>query len=138
MADRLPTVVLGPSIYDHVRAHLDKAGRLDEPGLSLADEAKAMPGEIRWAAGAMEGAFGHHGRGGQADEQASRIATLFMNACRRPSSRNLAKVYGAVSDDSVLDFVDPLVEKLAELRPDRPPLHTLGRWLATTASDRGR
>lgn len=137
MADRLPTVAPGPSIYDHVRAHLDAAGRLDEPGLPLPDEATAMPGEIRWAAGAMDGSFGHHRGGGQADEQASRVATLLVKACRRPSRRNLTKVYGAVSDDSALDLVDPMIEKLAELRPDRAPLHTLGRWLATTASDRG-
>lgn len=137
MGDRLPTVAPGPSIYDHIRAHLDEVGRLDERGLPLPDEKKAMPGEIRWAAGAMDGAFGHHGGGGRADAQASRTATLFAKACRRPSRRNLARLYGATADDSVLDFVDPMIEKLAELRPDRAALHALGRWLATTASDRG-
>jgi hypothetical protein len=140
MADRLPTVAPGPSIYDHIRTHLDEAGRLDDPGdpgLPLPDETKAMPGEIRWVAGAMDGVFGHHLGAGQADEQASRIATLFVKACRRASRRNLVKLYRAVSDDSALDFIDPMVEKLGGLRPDRAALHTLGRWLATTASDRG-
>lgn len=137
MADGLPSVAPGPSIYDHVRAHLDEAGRLTEPDLSLPDEAKAMPGEIRWVAGAMDGAFGHHWGGGQAAEQASRVAALFVKACRRPSHRNLTKLYRSVADDdSVLDFVDPLIEELAGQRPYRAALHALGRWLATTASDR--
>ena len=137
MADRLQTVSRGPSIYDFVRAHLDPAGRLDEPGLSLPDEARVSSGELRWAAGAKDGALGHHVGAGRAQGQASEIAAVFVEACKRPSKRNLTKLYEAVSDDSVLGFVDPMIEKLVELRPDRADLHALGRWLATTGSDRG-
>jgi hypothetical protein len=137
VADRLQTVSAGPSIYDFVRAHLDPAGRLDEPGLSLPDEARVMSGGLRWTAGAMDGAFGHHFGGGRAEGRAAEIAALLVKACKRPSKRNLTRLYEAVSADRVLNFVDPMIEKLAELRPDRADLHALGRWLATTGSDRG-
>ena len=56
---------------------------------------------------------------------------------RRPSDRNLAKLYDAVADPDTIDLVDPLLARLGELQPDGDALHDLGRWLATTAPDRG-
>ena len=137
MTDRLPPISPPPSIYDYIRSHLDPAGRLGQPGLSLPDEAKVMSGEVRWVAGAMDGAFGHYGARGPAEDRAAVVAALLVKACERPSKRNLAKLYRAVSDDGVLDFVDRMIEKLGESQPDRARLHALGRWLATTGSDRG-
>jgi hypothetical protein len=85
----------------------------------------------------MDGAFGHHAGGGGSTALADKAATAFVDACRRPTRRRLKRLYKAVSSDNALDFLDPLIERLVALQPDRDRLHELGRWLATTASDRG-
>lgn len=137
MVADLPVVAPGPSIYEFVCALLDPAGRLEEPGLALPDEAKVTTGRIRWAAGALDGVRRHGVGGGRSADEAAMAIELLMTACKRPSRRNLGKLYEAVVDDRVLDSVDPLIEGLVERGPDREKLHGLGRWLATTASDRG-
>ena len=96
-----------------------------------------MSGEVRWAGGAMDGIFGGTGASDRGEEKGTEIAALFVKASKRPSKRNLTKLYESVSDDGVLGYVDPMIEKLVELDPNRADLHALGRWLATTASDRG-
>jgi hypothetical protein len=135
--DPLRAVAPGASIYDYIRAHLDPAGRLNELDLALPDETKAMSGELRWAGGAMDGIFGGTGASDRGEEKGTEIAALFVKASKRPSKRNLTMLYESVSDHSVIGYVDPMIEKLVELGPNRADLHALGRWLATTASDRG-
>lgn len=105
--------------------------------MALPDEQKSLSGGVRWAAGALDGVRGHGSGGGQSAAKAMAAAEAFANACDRPSEHNLRELYTVVCDDGVLDFIDPMVERLAELRPDMTALQTLGRWLATTASDRG-
>jgi hypothetical protein len=133
----LGSVTGKPSIYSFILSHLDEVGRLVGPGTALPDEAVVMSGGLRWAPGAMDGAFGHHGGGGGSDALAESAAKAFVAACKRPTRRRLRGLYKAVQSDNVLDFLDPLIEKLVQLQPDRDRLHDLGRWLATTASDRG-
>jgi len=128
--------VAGVAIYDFIVEHLDEAGRLSDPGVSLPDEATVMTGELRWAPGALDGAFGHHVGGGTA-KRANEVATQFVRACQRSSPRRLRRLYEAVRDDSVMDYLDAMIERIVELQPDREQLHDLGRWLATTGADRG-
>lgn len=55
----------GISILQHIRVHLKADGSgLSATGLKLPDEKRADPGEISWAPGARDGAFGHHFGGG--------------------------------------------------------------------------
>ncbi|WP_332641948.1 hypothetical protein [Aeromicrobium sp.] len=133
----LGSVTGKPSIYEFIRGHLDEVGRLVEPAASLPDEATVMSGDLKWAPGAMDGAFGHHGGGAGSAQLADSAAQAFVAASKRPTRRRLSRLYKAVQSDNVLDFMDPLIEKLVQLQPDRGRLHDLGRWLATTASDRG-
>ena len=137
MTSDLPSAARGPSIYGFIREHLDEAGRLSESGMSLPDEPAVMSGELRWVAGAMDGVMGHHAGGGGAEVKAEKAAEAFVAACRRPTKRRLRRLYGAVSDDSVLGYLDATIELLAQRAPSRDPLHDLGVWLATTAPDRG-
>lgn len=137
MADDLPRLPIGPSIYDHICANLDPAGRLGESGLTLPDEQDVTSGGLRWSAGALDGTLGHHAGGDLSVDRAASVAELFTKASTRPSKRNLRHLYDALSGDGVLALVDPLISKLVERQPDRAALHRLGRWLATTASDRG-
>ncbi|MFL6121926.1 hypothetical protein [Actinophytocola sp.] len=132
----LPVVAPGVPIYEHIRAKVEpSSGRLPAR-TGLPDDDKAMSGELRWAPGAMDGVFSQHGAAHGA-ERAEEVAGLLSLACRRPSVRHLRGLYTAVADDDVLTYVDTLVEVLAREPPDRQALRALGRWLATTASDRG-
>jgi hypothetical protein len=83
----------GPSIYDHVLAHLDLDGALTPEDTSLPDEDQVMSDEIKRAPGAMEGVFGHHG-GAEADAQDREnvAAEQLSAAARRPATRNLERL----------------------------------------------
>jgi hypothetical protein len=85
----------------------------------------------------MDGAMGHHLGGGAAAAKADRAARLFADAAGRATKRRLKKLYAVVSEDGALGYVDPMIERLVELKPDASRLHALGGWLATTAPDRG-
>jgi hypothetical protein len=131
----LPVVVPGVAIYEHIRTHVEPSGRLpDEVGLP--DDEKLTAGQFRWAPGAMDGVFGHHSST-DAAARAVEVAGLLGAACRHPTVRNLRTLYAAVADDDVVSYVDALVETITREPPDRQALHTIGRWLATTAPDRG-
>ena len=133
----LPVVAPGVAIYDHIRAHLEpSSGRLTS-GDDLPDDEKAMSGRLRWAPGAMDGVLRQHGGAGPATDRAEKIAGLLTLTCRRPSVRNLRDLYTSVGEDDVLGYVDVLVEVLTREPPNRQALHAIGRWLATTATDRG-
>jgi hypothetical protein len=133
-----PTVTSEPSIYDFIRSHLGGSGRLDESALALPDDAKvAGPGGLRWVAGGLDGAMGHHAGRGDSDARAAEAAALFAAAAKRPGKRRLKKLYAAISDDSALEYVDGLIGHLRSLGPDPGRIHELGRWLALTGSDRG-
>lgn len=138
MAGESAWVAPGPSIYGFIRSRLNASGRLDQAGAALPDEAKVVAGGgIRWVAGGLDGAVGHHAGGGEAAARADRTGDLFVKAASRATGRRLKKLYAAVSDDSALGYIDPLIERLVQLKPDVARLHGLGRWLATTAPDRG-
>jgi hypothetical protein len=130
--------VTGSSIYSVIRSHLDEAGRLTDPDLSLPDEPDVSASGLQWAPGAMDGVLGHHaGTGDSADTRADEAAEAFVRACERPTRKRLRRLYDAVRGDGVLGYLDATIERLVQRQPDREQLHDLGRWLATTASDRG-
>jgi hypothetical protein len=119
-----------------VLAHLDVAGRLEPAGSQLPDEV-TEPGEIRWGPGALDGAFGHADGDVGDEERASRVADVVRWACQRPSARRRRVLYEQVRQDEVLEIADPLTQRLSAHLPDPQAVRELGRWLATTAPDRG-
>ncbi|KAA1416893.1 hypothetical protein F0U44_17045 [Nocardioides humilatus] len=125
----------GVSIYAFLRSQSDEVGRLPD-GLSLPDE-RPTPGAISWAPGAMDGVMGHHAGAGQATRQAGSIAELVVKACGRPTKARLRRLYRAIDDADVLAVLDPTIERVVAAKPQRHQLHDVGRWLATTATDRG-
>ncbi|WP_322936739.1 hypothetical protein [Nocardioides bizhenqiangii] len=124
----------GESIYEFLRDHLDEAGRLSDPDLRLPDEKTDTSG-LRWAPGAMDGVLGHHA--GSADsDQAQAVADAIVKASRRPTKRRLRDLYRAVDTDGVLEYVDAAIELVAQAGADPTRVHDVGRWLATTGSNR--
>jgi hypothetical protein len=138
MAREWPPARAGQSIYEFVAAHLDADGRLTPEGQALPDETRVMTGELRWAPGAMEGAFGHHGGGGQeTSRRAIDIGDLLLSASKTPSNRRLRHLYDAVCEDNALEVIDRVIERLIEMKADQAGLHQVGRWLAVSSVDRG-
>ncbi len=136
MSSPLPKLSQGPSLYDFVVAHVDARGRLEDSGMTLPDENPRGDG-IRWAAGAMDGVFGHHVSGGNATGKAAELTRLIVAVTsKRPSRRRLTKLYQAVSAESALDSIDELVEELVRVKASAAGVHAVGRWLAETASHR--
>jgi hypothetical protein len=126
-----------PSIYEHIRAHL-VPGRtgLAEGSEALPDEGGEVKG-LRWAAGAFDGAFGHHGGGASESDTAEDILAALRSVLAKASRPNLERLYALLAENSALEYVDPLLEKIAvdrELDPER--LRKVARWIATGGADR--
>ena len=126
-----------PSIYGHIRAHV-LAGHpgMTDGGETLPDEGEGGKG-IRWAAGAFDGAFGHHGGGVSEVDIAQEILAALRSVLSKASRPNLERLYELLAENSALEYVDPLLGKIAadrELDPER--LRAVARWIATQAADR--
>jgi hypothetical protein len=135
VSDDLPRLTASPSIYELLVARADEDGRLPDY-LALPDEEPAKPNGIKWAPGALDGVFGHHNSAGETDAQAAKLAALFTKAADKPNQRRLRRLLAGCTD-SVLEVIDPMIERLIELDPPRAGVHRVARWLAETATERG-
>lgn len=129
-----------PSIYWHIVNHLhdDRCG-LMEGGEELPDEMLVRgDSDIGWAAGALDGAFGHHGG---SDEEVARKAQNILQGIKdltvKASDKNAARLYSLLVEDNTLGIVDPLLEAITTAEKlDHDRLQTVALWLAMEAADR--
>ena len=126
-------------IYEHISNNLDTTGKLTEFGETLSDdEIFNKDNKIRWVAGGMDGAFGLHGGTGNAKNNAKKVASLVKAIAKNGSIRKKVELYNLLTKDSLLDFLDPSLEKIAALNiPIDPFLHDFSKWLAFESPDRG-
>lgn len=128
-----------PSIFGHIHANLESSGRLAASASDLPDEERRYKNEsLRWAPGAMDGAFGHHGNPGAREKEAENIADLMKSISKKNGQAEKIALYNMLSEDRIMDFIDPALEKMiaAEV-PVYPYLHDYARWLAFESPDRG-
>ncbi len=129
----------GPSIYEHVKSHVDPdVSGLSEAGQTLPDEDRINEdGQIRFAAGAMDGIATHHmGSGGQ-DEQVRNTVRLLLAFCEQPTAVNKAEVYRNVINENTVSIIDSALEALAnEQRINHQRLYELAYSFVTEATDR--
>ena len=124
------------SIYEHIKKHLLPDGRLDTGGERLPDEKD--DGGIKWVAGGLDGAFGHHAGGGSEKDRAKMLYRALSVALDDAAPAKLKKLYDHLLDGSVLDFIDPVLELIIEKQDlDAGRLHELALWLAEKSPDRG-
>ena len=124
------------SIYEHIKQHLLPGGGLEAGGERLPDEKD--DGGIKWVAGGLDGAFGHHGGGGSEKDRAKMLYRALSVVLDDAAPGKLRKLYDYLLDGSVLDFIDPLIELIIEKRDlDAERLHQLAVWLAEKSPDRG-
>lgn len=95
------------------------------------------PGEkIRWAAGAQDGVFSHHGGVEPDVERAKRIAREVMRAASRDDDAARARLYALVIDKLVQNLLDLVGEELVAQNADARAVAALGRRLAENAAHR--
>ncbi len=126
----------GVSIHSHIREHISPdANGLQAGGNRLPDEVD--DGGVKWAAGAMDGAFGHHGGGGNEQTRAKLLHRALKVVVEDASSEKMKKLYEQLLQEGVLDFIDPLLELIAERQDlDAERLEELAVWIAKNAPDR--
>ena len=123
-----------PSIYEHVRAHVDvdKPG-LREGGYALPDERRQRSqSQIKFAPGAMDGIGIFHM--GASDDVAvvQQTLALALAYCRQPTALNKAALYQQIIEHSVVSIIDQVLRAIvgeAEINHQR--LYELARSFAT-------
>src|SRR5690349_13857499 len=126
------------SIYQHILANI----RPGEPGLRengdpLPDDEIVSGGnQIRWAPGALDGVFGHHGGNSDAAETANKILEAFRALTKRSTAELASSLYSLLLEHPALSYVDHLLEAVVSHDDlDAERLHTIAHWLATRAAD---
>jgi len=127
-----------PSILGHIEAHIHP-GRpgLIPGGETLPDEDPVEEGDVRWVAGGLDGAFGHHGGGGRPKKEARRVFGLLKRALRSGTAHNIHALYEALQRTSAINFVDPFSELVRKNTRalDAGRANALALWVASRAAD---
>ncbi len=130
----------GQSIYAHILRHLDPStGRLSETGVSSPDEERRYADtQLRWAPGAMDGAFGRHFGANLNQDLARTIADHMIQIAHADSQPDKIALYTLLLEDNLLDFIDPALEQIVTsgIAP-YPHLHAFARFLTREAPERG-
>jgi len=127
-----------PSIYEHIRTHIDPAtGTLRAEAVTLPDEpATRRLSRMRWAPGALEGLGTRHVQWDGSEKAVRAVALLEAIADGDASAE--AALYELLRADDVVMFYGPALDlAAARIRDVEPTLHALALRLATTARDRG-
>ncbi len=128
----------GESIYDFIQRNLDETGAIAASAGDLPDESKrSKPGGLRWVAGGLDGAFGHHGSGEQTKQKAAEISSLIGRIARTGDAAAQRELYELLQGNSVLDFLDAALEKIVQQRtPVTESLRSFALAIATGSPDR--
>lgn len=128
-----------PSIFQHITINTTNTGKLSDTGQVLPDEDLLHGDEqLKWAAGAMDGTFGHHGQLGSAKKRAKKVARLLKSIATNGSIEKKIALYEILADDTIIDYLDASLEILSSSSvPVEPYLHDFARWLTFQSPDRG-
>jgi hypothetical protein len=124
-----------PSIHAHVAEH----GAHPDADVALPDEERFSSGSgLRWAPGALDGLLLRQGEGEATPEQvASGVLEALRDLTVASRTRRAAALYEALTSHATLDYIDVLMQALADDEGfHHGRLHTVARWLATESADR--
>ncbi len=125
------------SIYQFVKRNFNEEGKLGNSFLELPDEPKQKEGDIKWAAGAMDGILSHH-IGGETKklEQIENIVSLFIKRINQPNKRNKINLYNGLKNVDALTLIDALMSEIEKTEVDPNQLYNEARWLAFNGAHR--
>jgi hypothetical protein len=130
-----------PSIWLHVRKYIDPTtGRLKHEGEKLPDdERRTADIKMRWAAGALDGVFGHHAGANIDPALAKKISSLVIKIARSDHD-DQAKIdlYKLLLRDDLLTYIDLVVKEVLNSKIElQPRLQDFITFLLHEAPDRG-
>ena len=110
-----------PSIFEHIRAYV-RSGLpgLTEGGEELPDEAIFNEGDIRFAPGALEGAFVRYAESHDDDAAVERLHGALIALANRPGARTREQVRELFREGDVRMRVDALTSRLSAFPPRNP------------------
>lgn len=121
------------SIYSYIR---EQGEALD--GSLPDDEAFWAGSEIRWVAGGLDGALGHHAAAsGELSDGARELVDLLAKQSRKPSRRKRAVIYNRLMKSDIIGQIDAVlgaVRKHPGMQPG--PLFEEALWLAEHGAHR--
>lgn len=126
-------------IYSYIKRNLDSEGKLPQMYEDLPDSDEYYEdSQIRWAAGAMDGVFGHHTGADDKSDKVLGISKLIRQQVAKPSNSTRRNTYLALMDDGLLGYIDPLLEHLRKMSDLNPRvLYEEARWFASEGAHRG-
>ncbi|MFD2330144.1 limonene hydroxylase [Cohnella sp. GCM10020058] len=101
----------GASVYETIRSKIDAHGRLQDN--TLPDDESYWEGQpLRWVAGGLDGAMGHHGGAGWEQEKVTEIVQVLARLSRKPSPRTRRAAYLKLMQTNLTGVIDPVLEAL--------------------------
>ncbi|MFO7561721.1 MAG: hypothetical protein R6X02_03670 [Enhygromyxa sp.] len=131
-----------PAIFEYVRERIEAEpapAPAPEPStlFELPDEAEQQRGSMRWAAGALDGVMGRHGKIEDERLRAKQIVKGVRDLLSATTPANLEHLTRLLTRSPVLGVLDDVLSELVgtgDLDPDR--FHELALFLVRTAPDR--
>jgi hypothetical protein len=134
---KYPPIHDRPPLLQFIRNQLDPSGRLADPLCALPDEEAQTEGNVRWAAGAMDGVMSYHSRPAPSGSaEATQLAQAIVKAAARPHRPELTDLYNLLRTSDPVGLVDATLEAVGNLGARGATLGPLATWLASESPDR--
>ncbi|WP_244869174.1 limonene hydroxylase [Paenibacillus lactis] len=120
------------SIYDHIR---QQGGTVDG---SLPDDEEFWAGSrMRWVAGGLDGALGHHAAPAGASEDVRELIRLLVKLTRKPGTLKRKAVYEQLMKLDIGGSIDAVLEEIRQAPGIEPePLFYEAKWFAECGAHR--
>lgn len=124
------------SIFEHIGENLLEDGCLDSNAVNLPDEdVRYKENDIRWVAGGMDGAFGHHESSNESNVE---LAKLTQKIATHGRTNDKMKFYNIAMEDNIISMIDNVLEEIIRMQVNIT--QNLMEWiefLAFKSPDRG-
>ena len=129
-----------PSIWLFIRKYIDAHnGRLKPEGQFLPDdERRTSDIKMKWAAGALDGVFGHHAEANHDPILAKKITSLVVEIARSDDNDAKIELYKILLRDDLLAYIDLAIKEIihSDIQPF-PTLYQFASFLIHESPDRG-
>ncbi|MCG8542484.1 MAG: hypothetical protein MJA82_21505 [Clostridia bacterium] len=121
-------------IYIHIRDNIDENGNLTTESLPD-EEIRYKDTGLRWVAGALDGAFGHHA---SCSENDIKLAKLTESIALYDRKKDKIEFYNIVIKDNIVSSIDSLIEEIVKLQVKiTQKLYNWIEFLTFQSPDRG-